>query len=566
MRAAASPAFIRPRAQTREDECLRRFRDEADAAAMEEFVRRTRKRLLGVARRIGAPQDAEDSVQAAYHALLRRPERPDDVVGWLVATVVRIAYRRKAAAHRESALAERLARPRDEADAARAAVRGEEDALVRSAVHRLPARYRDAVVLHHIEGLPLADVARLLDVAEATAKTRVQRGRALLRMRLESRLAFGALLAPWHLLDTARASPFVGGIMQAKMTIAAIALVAAAVTVGVAVRESSTSDERTDTADATPPVARRAESRAPVASRPRKRKEDGAPRTEEAGAAAIPVPTQPGDGAAPRPLGDEATTARIAEAAKSLDVSDDALRAAIAAYTMLRDKPDTGATTAEEARVRRAESLAPLAAHGEQGFLALIALLRGGIEGTYFKELVPVTGWRGRLSLLIDVAENRDGPKWADWTALQALGTTDAPEARDYLVARLRRERDPGLTMCAAESLGCLKEPRGVLAAREFLRSPGAMSGKNWNEVTAGGVLFGVMGMDKETGGQLLDECARDAGYSYPALAIEALGEGGRAALARAAAEALAATERVRQLSVNDAAIVEKWAKKASPR
>ncbi len=50
---------------------LNRFLHAGDARAMEEFVATTRPRLLKAARRIGAPQDADDSVQAAYHALLQ---------------------------------------------------------------------------------------------------------------------------------------------------------------------------------------------------------------------------------------------------------------------------------------------------------------------------------------------------------------------------------------------------------------------------------------------------------------------------------------------------------------
>ena len=64
---------------------LRRFFQDGDAAAMENLVRRTRGRLLSIARRIGAAQDAEDSVQAAYHALLRHGafRGPASVEGWL---------------------------------------------------------------------------------------------------------------------------------------------------------------------------------------------------------------------------------------------------------------------------------------------------------------------------------------------------------------------------------------------------------------------------------------------------------------------------------------------------
>ena len=55
------------------NELLHSFFEHGDAAAMEEIVRQTRGRLIAAARRIGNPQDAEDSVQATYHALLLRP-------------------------------------------------------------------------------------------------------------------------------------------------------------------------------------------------------------------------------------------------------------------------------------------------------------------------------------------------------------------------------------------------------------------------------------------------------------------------------------------------------------
>lgn len=219
---------------------LLRFRADGDAAAMEAIVGATRTRLLGVARRIGSPQDAEDSVQAAYHALLRRGDLPQDanVTAWLVTATVRIAYRRKAVDRREAALAERLARPGAAEGPSARAERREEDALVRRAVHRLPARYRDAMVLHHLEGLPIADVARLLDVPEATAKTRVQRGRALLRWRLAPAFAHAFVFLPWAAADAVRSpvDPVTlvgGGVMKSKLAAGAILLFALGAGVGL---------------------------------------------------------------------------------------------------------------------------------------------------------------------------------------------------------------------------------------------------------------------------------------------------------------------------------------------
>ncbi|NUN53411.1 MAG: hypothetical protein HUU06_11580, partial [Planctomycetaceae bacterium] len=60
---------------------------------MEEVVARTRPRLLAAARRIGRPQDAEDSVQSAYLSLVRKRGEPLEapVLPWLLTAVIRIA-------------------------------------------------------------------------------------------------------------------------------------------------------------------------------------------------------------------------------------------------------------------------------------------------------------------------------------------------------------------------------------------------------------------------------------------------------------------------------------------
>jgi hypothetical protein len=73
------------------NDLLRRFVRDGDVAAMEDIVRRTRPRLLRIARRIGGAQDAEDSVQTAYHALLRsrRLDRDVPLEGWLVTATVK---------------------------------------------------------------------------------------------------------------------------------------------------------------------------------------------------------------------------------------------------------------------------------------------------------------------------------------------------------------------------------------------------------------------------------------------------------------------------------------------
>ncbi len=188
---------------------VRRYLLSGDEAAMDRLVERTRPKLLTVARRIGAPQDAEDAVQGAYMALLRKrgSDLEAPVLPWLLTTVIRLAYRRKAKHGRQRELAQRLAQPREPAAPEQEMLDAEREVLVRGAVARLPSTYRDAVVLRHLEGLSTKDTAALLDVNEATVRTRLHRGARLLRGRVSPALLALMLAIPWCAADALRRVP-----------------------------------------------------------------------------------------------------------------------------------------------------------------------------------------------------------------------------------------------------------------------------------------------------------------------------------------------------------------------
>ncbi len=56
-----------------------------------------------------------------------------------------------------------------------------------SALRRLPTELREAVVLHHVADLPVAEVASTLNIPEGTVKARLVRGRAALATSLSDR-------------------------------------------------------------------------------------------------------------------------------------------------------------------------------------------------------------------------------------------------------------------------------------------------------------------------------------------------------------------------------------------
>lgn len=59
------------------------------------------------------------------------------------------------------------------------------DSTVTEAVMRLPARQRESVVMHYIEGLKIREIAGILNVPMQTVSSRLNRARANLRVELK---------------------------------------------------------------------------------------------------------------------------------------------------------------------------------------------------------------------------------------------------------------------------------------------------------------------------------------------------------------------------------------------
>jgi RNA polymerase sigma-70 factor (ECF subfamily) len=64
------------------------------------------------------------------------------------------------------------------------AVRQEQESTVRAAVLALPEHQQTVVVMHHLEGRPVDDIAAELDLPRGTVISRLSRGRGALRRRL----------------------------------------------------------------------------------------------------------------------------------------------------------------------------------------------------------------------------------------------------------------------------------------------------------------------------------------------------------------------------------------------
>ena len=70
------------------------------------------------------------------------------------------------------------------ADVEEGALRAELAGVVQQALAGISPEHRAVVVLHHVEGMAVDDIARTLGVAVGTVKSRLHRARAELRRRL----------------------------------------------------------------------------------------------------------------------------------------------------------------------------------------------------------------------------------------------------------------------------------------------------------------------------------------------------------------------------------------------
>ncbi|HEY1379302.1 MAG TPA: sigma-70 family RNA polymerase sigma factor [Gemmataceae bacterium] len=189
---AAAPADDR--------QLLAAFAESRAESAFAELVRRHGPLVRGVTRRVLGDADAADDVfQATFLVLARKAGavRWRPAVGpWLYAVAYRLACK---ARHRRLRFVRSdnlgaLAQTRSP-DPAIAAAWAEVRHILDDELARLPERLRSPLVLCYLDGRTRDEAAAALGWTLATLKRRLERGRSLLRKRLEARGVTAALLA-----------------------------------------------------------------------------------------------------------------------------------------------------------------------------------------------------------------------------------------------------------------------------------------------------------------------------------------------------------------------------------
>jgi RNA polymerase sigma factor (sigma-70 family) len=177
-----------------DDQLLERFACGRDEAAFTALVRRHGPMVLGVCRSmLRNTHDAEDAFQAAFLVLAckaRQIRRRDSLGGFLYGTACRVALKARARASRRQVV------ERATATATDSTRQLEEKWVLSEWLHdelgRLPEKYRQVLVLCHLEGKTQDQAAQELSCPAGSISRHLKRGEELLRERLTRR---GAVLS-----------------------------------------------------------------------------------------------------------------------------------------------------------------------------------------------------------------------------------------------------------------------------------------------------------------------------------------------------------------------------------
>ncbi|MEJ2705716.1 MAG: RNA polymerase sigma factor [Sedimentisphaerales bacterium] len=167
-------------AETTEDERLVGQFNRGDESAFDEIVERYAADVAALANRLlGWPGDVEDVTQDVFLAAfvgLKNFRCDCGLKTWLFTITINKCrnYRHKRKLRRLQAVPTKGHPPRDVEDFQR----------VRRAVARLPAKYREPVVLRYLEELTTEEIARILGVSTNALHVRLSRARERLRQEL----------------------------------------------------------------------------------------------------------------------------------------------------------------------------------------------------------------------------------------------------------------------------------------------------------------------------------------------------------------------------------------------
>lgn len=189
--------FGRPHRPRRQEEIVETTRTEQPGPGVpswDEVVTQHSDRVFRLAYRLtGNRHDAEDLTQEVFVRVFRKLDSytPGTFEGWLhrVTTNLFLDQARRKQRIRFDALSDeraaRLTSPSPSPEVAMADQTFDDD--IERALATLPPDFRAAVVLCDVEGLTYEEIAEIMDAKLGTVRSRIHRGRAMLRTALAHR-------------------------------------------------------------------------------------------------------------------------------------------------------------------------------------------------------------------------------------------------------------------------------------------------------------------------------------------------------------------------------------------
>jgi len=160
--------------------------------AFEKFVEHFRSKVFRYSWLMcGSPEDAEEVAQETLFKVfqsidqLREPERVRSWVFRIARNVCLMQRRRSVFAPTEELPADEMPLPDANDLADTRMLQAELRAVIERAVMELPPTYRSVVLLRDLEGLTTEETAQVLDLRTDVVKTRLHRGRAAMKQKLD---------------------------------------------------------------------------------------------------------------------------------------------------------------------------------------------------------------------------------------------------------------------------------------------------------------------------------------------------------------------------------------------
>lgn len=184
---------------------LDRYLKDRDEAAFEALVNQHGPMVLGLCRRmLRDPRDIEDAFQATFLVLVRKGPRIRDrgrLANWLYGVAYRVAVRARSdllrRRSRETSLGEL-----DPPGMTGLGATEEIPPALDQELNRLPSRYRSVLVLCYLKGLTHDQAADALGCPVGTVRSRLARGRDLLKRRLTTRGEMPLAAVAWKSLPS----------------------------------------------------------------------------------------------------------------------------------------------------------------------------------------------------------------------------------------------------------------------------------------------------------------------------------------------------------------------------